>query len=65
MGEIVKLSQLDDRQLDQAVDVFIEGFYNTLQSVSNDKEKIHRIFRNSFDSNMTMRIYMTVMPWDF
>ena len=53
MHEIVKLSELDDSQLNQAVDVFIEGFYNTLQSVSKDKEILHKLFKNAFDSDMT------------
>ena len=53
MSEIVKLSELDGNQLDQAIDVFIEGFYNTLKSVTKDKAKIHRLFRNTFDCDMT------------
>ena len=53
MDEIVKLSELDDNQLNQAIDVFIEGFYDTLKSVSKDKEKIHKLFKHSFDSDMT------------
>ena len=53
MHEIVKLSELDDNQLNQAVDVFIEGFYNTLQSVSKDKDILHKLFKNAFDGNMT------------
>ena len=53
MNGIVKLSELNDKQLDQAVDVFIEGFYNTLQGVSKDKKTIHKLFRNAFDSDMT------------
>ena len=53
MGEIVKLSALDDNQLNQAVDVFIEGFYNTLQSIAKDKKIIHKLFKKAFDGNMT------------
>ena len=53
MSNIVKLSELNDAQLDQAVDVFIEGFYNTLRNVSKDKKQIHKLFKNAFDSDMT------------
>ena len=53
MSGVVKLSELDDNQLDQAVNVFIEGFYNTLQGITKDKEKLQKLFRNSFDGNMT------------
>ena len=53
MSAIVKLSELDDNQLDQAVDVFIEGFYNTLQGVSKDKAILHKLFKNAFDCDMT------------
>ena len=53
MSAIVKVSELEDNQLNQAVDVFIEGFYNTLKSVTKDKEKIRKLFIDSFDSDMT------------
>ncbi|MDR2889933.1 MAG: GNAT family N-acetyltransferase [Lachnospiraceae bacterium] len=51
--EIKKLSALNDVQLSQAVDVFIEGFYFTLVNVSKDKAKLHIIFKHSFDHDMT------------
>jgi hypothetical protein len=44
MSEIKKLSELDDKQLNQAMDVFVEGFYNVFSSVSKDKEKLHARF---------------------
>lgn len=53
MGEIVKLTALNDEQLDQTVDIIIEGFYNILKSISKDKEKIHRLFKNAFVDDMT------------
>jgi ribosomal protein S18 acetylase RimI-like enzyme len=53
MNEIRKLSELDEKQVNQAVDVLIEGFYFTLSSVSKDKEKLHKLFKNSLDYNMT------------
>jgi ribosomal protein S18 acetylase RimI-like enzyme len=53
MSEIVKLSELDDNQLNQTVDVFIEGFYNVLKGISKDKEQIHKLFVNSFNPDMT------------
>ena len=53
MGEIVKLSGLDDNQVNQAITVFIEGFYNVFKIVSKDKEKLHKLFKHSFDYEMT------------
>ena len=53
MDEIKKLSNLDEKQLNQAVDVFIEGFYNIMSSISKDKEKLHHLFKNSFDYDVT------------
>ena len=53
MGTVVKLSELDDKQLNQAVDVFVEGFYYpTLKRISKDKEKLHRLFINAFRGDM-------------
>ena len=53
MNGIVKLSELNENQLDQAIDIFIEGFYNTLQGVAKDKGLLHKLFLNAFDSDMT------------
>jgi ribosomal protein S18 acetylase RimI-like enzyme len=53
MIEIKKLSDLDEKQVNQSVEVFVEGFYFTLKSLSKDKEKLHKLFKNSFDYNMT------------
>ena len=53
MSEIVKLSELNDDQKSQTIDVFIEGFYNTFKNITKDKKKIHRLLENSFDSDMT------------
>ena len=53
MSEIKKLNELDESQVNQAMSVFVEGFYNVFSSVSKDKEKLHRLFKNSFDYNMT------------
>ena len=53
MNGIVRLSELDDKQLSQAVDVFVEGFYYpTLKRISKDKEILRRLFINAFDSDM-------------
>jgi ribosomal protein S18 acetylase RimI-like enzyme len=49
MNEIKKLSELDEAQLNQAMDVFVEGFYNIFSTISKDKEKLHWLFKNSFD----------------
>ena len=53
MHEIIKLSALNDNQVNQAVDVFVEGFYNTLRGVSKDKKILHRLFKTAFDGDMT------------
>ncbi|MDR0305318.1 MAG: GNAT family N-acetyltransferase [Chitinispirillales bacterium] len=53
MNEIKKLSELDEEQVNQSVNVFVEGFYNVFSSISKDKEKLHNLFKNSFDYNMT------------
>lgn len=53
MNEIKKLSELEENQVNQAIDVFIEGFYFTLSSVSKDKDTLHELFKSSFDYNMT------------
>ena len=49
MNEIKKLSELDENQLSHSINVFVEGFYNVFKSVSKDKEKLHMIFKSSFD----------------
>ena len=53
MSEIKKLSELDDEQVNQAICVFIDGFYNVFSTISKDKEKLHKLFKNSFDYDMT------------
>ena len=53
MDEIKKLSELDENQLNQALTVFIEGFYNIMSGISKDKEKLHHLFKNSFNYDIT------------
>ena len=53
MCKIVKLSELNDNQSNQATDIFVEGFYNTLQGVSKNKALLHKLFRTAFDRDMT------------
>lgn len=53
MSDIKPLSELDESQIGQAIDVLIEGFYFTLSSVSKDKGKLHELFRSSLDYDMT------------
>ena len=53
MDEIKKLSELNEEQIDQSIGIFIEGFYDVMSSISKDKEKLHRLFKNSFDYEMT------------
>jgi len=53
MNEIKKLSELSDEQVNQALDVFVEGFYNIFSSITKDKEKLHRLFKSSFYYDMT------------
>jgi len=52
MGEIIKLSELDETQVNQAFDVFVEGFYNVMSSISKDKKVLHKLFKDSFDYDM-------------
>lgn len=53
MEEIKKLSELEEKQLHQSISVFVEGFYNVFSTISKDKEKLHKLFLNSFDYDMT------------
>jgi len=53
MDEIKKLSELDENQKNQSINVFIEGFYNIMSVVSKDKENLHWLFKNSFDYDIT------------
>ena len=53
MNDIKKLSELDAKQIEQSISVFVEGFYFTLKSFSKDKEKLRKLFANSFDMDMT------------
>jgi len=53
MSEIKKLSELDEKQIDQSIWVFVEGFYNIMSLVSKDKEKLHKLFKHSLDYNIT------------
>jgi len=53
MDEIKKLSELDENQVNQAMNVFIEGFYNIMSAITKDKEKLYRLFINSFDYEKT------------
>jgi len=53
MTEIKKLSELTEEQLNQSLDVFVEGFYNVFSSITKDKKKMHRIFKHSFDYTRT------------
>ena len=52
MSEIKKLSELSDEQVNQAMNVFVEGFYNVFSTISKDKDKLHKIFKHSFDFDM-------------
>ena len=53
MNEIKKLSELEESQVNQAIDVFVEGFYITLSSVTKDKDKLRMLFKSFLDYNMT------------
>ncbi|MCL1906273.1 MAG: GNAT family N-acetyltransferase [Clostridiales bacterium] len=53
MDEIKKLAELDEKQLDKAIYIFIDGFYNVMSSISKDKEALHMLFKKSFDFDMT------------
>jgi len=49
MHEIIKLSELNEEQQNQFMSVFVEGFHNVFSSISKDKEKLHKLFKFSFD----------------
>jgi len=53
MIEIKKLSELDEEQVNQSFNVFVEGFSNVFSSITKDKDKLHRLFKNSFEYEMT------------
>lgn len=53
MNEIKPLSELEEGQIDQAIDVLIEGFYFTLSRITKDRDKLHLLFKTSLDRNMT------------
>jgi len=51
---IKKLSELNENQLNQAIDVFIDGFsYIFSKAIRTNKENLHKLFKNSFNYNMT------------
>jgi len=52
MNEIVKLTELNEEQIDQAFHVFVEGFYDIYSKLSKDKAKLRRLFMRSFDFSM-------------
>ena len=52
MNEIKKLSELSEEHVNQALNVFVEGFYNVFSSITKDKDKLHKIFKHSFDFDM-------------
>ena len=53
MKEIKRLSELDEKQVNQSINVFVEGFHNVFASISKDKEILHKLFKSSFDYEMT------------
>jgi hypothetical protein len=53
MDEIKKLSELSENQINQAINIFIEGFYNIVSAISKDKEMLHWLFKNSFNYDIT------------
>jgi len=52
MNQIKILCELDEKQVNQAITVFVEGFYNVFSSIFKDKEKLHKLFKYSFDYDM-------------
>lgn len=53
MNQIKKLYELEDEQVGQTIDIFIEGFYFTLSSISKDRDKLRRLFKYALDYDMT------------
>jgi ribosomal protein S18 acetylase RimI-like enzyme len=52
MDEIKKLSELNEEQINQAISVFVDGFFNVFSSISKDKKKLHKLFKHSFKYEM-------------
>lgn len=51
--KIVKLSELNGEQVNNAFEVFVEGFYNMFsKTVIKDRNILHRLFKESFDYDM-------------
>jgi len=53
MNEIKKLSELDEKQINKAISIFVDGLYMQFKSISKDKEKLHKLFKKSLDYDMT------------
>jgi len=50
--KILKLAELNEKHINQAITLFVEGFYNMFKGVSKDKSILHELFKDSFDCQM-------------
>lgn len=51
--DVKKLAELTEAQKSQAMDIFVEGFYNIFSvAVSKDKTVLHKLMSTSFDPEM-------------
>ena len=53
MSEIKKLSELDEKQADESIRIFVDGLFAQFAAISKDKEKLHKLFKKSLDYDMT------------
>jgi len=49
VNEIKKLSELNEEQTNQFVSVFVDGFHDVFSNISKDRDKLHKLFKSSFD----------------
>ena len=50
--QIVRLSELNEKHINQAVILFVEGFYNMFKGITRDKSILQELFKDSFDFQM-------------
>ncbi|AFS78471.1 acetyltransferase, GNAT family [Gottschalkia acidurici 9a] len=50
--KINKVSDLDERYIDDVVVIFVDGLYNVLNTISTDKDVLKELFRSTLDFSM-------------
>lgn len=49
---IISLSELNDKYINQAINLFVEGFYHMFKGITKDKSELQQLFKDSFNYNM-------------